>query len=159
MESQMCEIIARACHEVNRSYCELVGDNSQVRWDDAPEWQRSSAVLGVHAVMRGETPAQLHESWCETKRADGWVFGDVKDAEAKTHPCLVPYHELPEVQKEKDRLFRRTVLSLLPEPIPASEAPCGGSCCEKPEASGNTAEETPCCDHVVVGNRRADNTD
>ena len=37
MESQMCEIIARACHEVNRSYCEMVGDNSQVRWDDAPE--------------------------------------------------------------------------------------------------------------------------
>ena len=32
---------------------------------------------------------QLHESWCAAKVRDGWIYGDVKDAEARTHPCLV----------------------------------------------------------------------
>jgi len=54
----------------------------------------------------------LHESWCDFKRADGWVFGEVKDAGAKTHPCLVPYAELPEEQKIKDHLFSAIVTAL-----------------------------------------------
>lgn len=39
------------------------------------------------------------------KIKDGWVYGDVKDPELKTHPCLVPYNELPVEQKTKDTLF------------------------------------------------------
>ncbi len=38
--------IARVCHEVNKAYCEALGDNSQPTWEDAPEWQRSSARMG-----------------------------------------------------------------------------------------------------------------
>lgn len=32
--------IARVCHEVNRAYCQALGDNSQPAWEDAPAWQR-----------------------------------------------------------------------------------------------------------------------
>ena len=46
-----------------------------------------------------------HNSWMEEKINDGWVYGDVKDAEKKTHPCIVPFDELPEFQKKKDGLF------------------------------------------------------
>jgi hypothetical protein len=35
----------------------------------------------------------------------GWVYGEVKDAEKKTHPCLVPFSELPPFQQQKDSLF------------------------------------------------------
>jgi hypothetical protein len=35
----------------------------------------------------------------------GWVWGPVKSSENKTHPCLVPFEELPEFQKKKDKLF------------------------------------------------------
>ncbi len=41
------EQIARVAHEVNRAYCQALGDNSQPAWEDAPQWQRDSAMLGV----------------------------------------------------------------------------------------------------------------
>lgn len=46
------------------------------------------------------------------KIEDGWVYGDEKDTEKKTHPCLVPYEELPEFQKKKDALFQAIVDAL-----------------------------------------------
>jgi len=35
----------------------------------------------------------------------GWVYGKLKDGDKKTHPCIVPFDELPEYQKKKDMLF------------------------------------------------------
>lgn len=122
------EIVARACHEVNRSYCDLIGDYSQVAWADAPQWQRDSAINGVALAAKGATPEELHESWSDQKRADGWAWGPVKDAEAKTHPCLVPYAELPAEQKVKDLLFHDVAYSLLaflPVPDPEDGADPG----------------------------------
>lgn len=34
--------IARVCHEVNRAYCQALGDNSQPTWEEAPQWQRQN---------------------------------------------------------------------------------------------------------------------
>lgn len=107
------EQIARVCHEANRAWCEANGDTSQVSWDEAEDWQRQSALTGVQAVLDGTgDPHSLHEKWCEDKIADGWTFGQVKDAEAKTHPCLVDYDELPPEQRAKDELFLAVVSSL-----------------------------------------------
>lgn len=113
MKLSMIEI-ARITHEVNRAYCESIGDNSQVAWEQAPGWQRESAFSGVRAVFDGTTrsPEDQHAAWSEQKIADGWQYGEVKDAEAKTHPCLVPYSELPQEQKVKDFLFRAVVEAL-----------------------------------------------
>lgn len=109
------EEIARATHEMNRLYCELIGDPSQPCWDDAPPWQRESAVAGVMAVLDGtaSTPEEQHEMWVEHKLADGWVYGSVKDPVAKTHPCFVRYCDLPQSQKSKDAIFRAVVAGLL----------------------------------------------
>ena len=41
------EDIAKVAHEVNRAYCEALGDTSQLSWEDAPEWQKASARAGV----------------------------------------------------------------------------------------------------------------
>ena len=84
-------------------------------WHEAHEWQRKSAVVGVDAVRADPTitPEGLHESWSRTKIADGWVYGSIKDPVAKTHPCLVPYAELPAVQRVKDALFQAVVRGLL----------------------------------------------
>lgn len=105
------EDIARICHEANRAYCITIGDDSQVSWEDAAEWQRESAIEGVKFVMSnpvtGQTdPARMqHDNWMEDKLKDGWRYGVVKDADAKTHPCLLPYDSLPDNQKWKDWLF------------------------------------------------------
>lgn len=106
--------IARVCHEVNRAYCQSMGDDSQPAWEDAPEWQQSSAMNGVrmHLQNPDSTPENSHESWLAEKVAAGWVYGPVKDAEKKTHPCCVAYAELPPDQRAKDYLFRAVVHSL-----------------------------------------------
>ncbi len=99
--------IAKMCHEANKIWCEQNGDGSQKSWDDAEEWQRESAVKGV--VFKLENPDAGHDaqhnSWMKEKVDAGWVYGEVKDAEAKTHPCIVPFEQLPIFQQKKDALF------------------------------------------------------
>ncbi len=106
--------IAKACHEVNAALCRAFGDDSQPAWADAPDWQQMSAINGVSLVMNNPDapPSATHEVWAAQKTADGWVRGDVKDAEAKTHPCLVPFNELPAHQQAKDHVFAALVHAL-----------------------------------------------
>ena len=103
--------IAKKCHEINRAYCAALGDTSQLPWDQAPEWQRQSAINGVqfHIDHPDAGPDASHNSWLEEKRSAGWKFGPVKDADKKEHPCFVPYDQLPAEQKAKDYLFKQTV--------------------------------------------------
>jgi len=120
--------IARVAHEINRAYCASLGDTSQPAWEDAPEWQQNSALVGVdmHLAKPDATPEQSHESWLAQKLAEGWKYGPVKDAEKKEHPCCVPYADLPAEQKAKDYLFRGAVHALKaiePEKVAASVAP------------------------------------
>lgn len=106
------EQIARVCHEANRAWCEANGDLSQPSWDEAPDWQRKSALIGVQGAIDGNTPEQSHESWLAVKAADGWTYGEIKDPEARTHPCFVPYDQLPPTQRAKDHLFIVVVRAL-----------------------------------------------
>lgn len=99
------EQAARLAHEVNRAYCEATGDKSQKPWGEAEQWQRQSAINGVHLALTGATPQQQHEGWMRDKIADGWSFGAQKNVDAKTHPCLVEYDDLPDAQKVKDYLY------------------------------------------------------
>lgn len=109
--------IARACHEINRAYCQALGDNSQPPWEEAPPWQRESAINGVrfHIANPDSTPEDSHNSWLAEKETDGWVYGEVKDPDKKEHPCMVPYDQLPQEQRVKDYLFQATVQSLVRE--------------------------------------------
>lgn len=103
---------ARAAHEANRAYCETFGDHSQPSWEDAPEWQRLSAMNGVAGVLAGNTPEQSHHSWMKEKIDTGWTYGATKDPEKKTHPCMVPYEDLPPQQQKKDKLFITVVRAM-----------------------------------------------
>jgi hypothetical protein len=108
------EEIAEICHEANRVYCETRGDVSQVPWRQAPEWQRDSAVVGVSFNLTNPSapPSASHESWLKQKLHDGWTFCPVKDPSLKTHPCIVPYEQLPADQRRKDSLFKAIVNAL-----------------------------------------------
>ncbi len=109
--------IAHVCHEANRAVTSIIGDVPlQPHWDEAPEEMIRSSVQGV--VWRMDNPsapaAAQHEEWMRAKLADGWTKGPTKDPKLKTHPALVPYAELPEPVKAKDRLFTAVVLALAP---------------------------------------------
>jgi hypothetical protein len=106
--------IAQVAHEVNRAYCTSMSDFSQLPWESAPEWQKTSAINGVkhHLANPDTTPEQSHEVWLAEKKATGWKYGPVKDAEKKEHPCFLPYAELTPADKAKDYIFRAIVKQL-----------------------------------------------
>src|SRR3990167_6690627 len=105
------EKIARICHEANRALCLAHGDASHAPWDAVEEWQQESVLAGVAWRIQNQNapPSAQHDAWAADKRLAGWVYGEVKDPAAKTHPCLVPYSELPEEQRAKDVLFAAIV--------------------------------------------------
>lgn len=106
--------IARVCHEANRVWCSVNGDDSQLHWNYAAEWQRDSAIKGVeYALANPDAPdSALHDAWVADKVADGWIYGPMKNAESKTHPCIVPFDQLPLFQQKKDKLFKAIVKAL-----------------------------------------------
>jgi hypothetical protein len=104
------EKIAHVAHEANRALQIANGeDDISPTWGKAPDWQKDSAREGVRQALSGKMPEELHESWSQQKIDDGWVYGEVKDGEKKTHPCLVPYDQLPESQRLKDYVFAGVV--------------------------------------------------
>lgn len=114
LDADIIEQCARAAHEVNRAYCQALGDMSQPEWAAAPEWQKKSAINGAIAALKnpGQTPKQSHESWLAEKEADGWKWGASKDPEHKQHPCMVPYEKLSPEQRAKDSIFVSVVRSV-----------------------------------------------
>lgn len=113
--SDKIEQAARAAHEANRVYCQSIGDDSQVPWDEAPAWQKGSARAGIRNVIVNPdvTPEQSHEKWMEQKLSEGWVYGPEKDTDKKQHPCIVSYENLPEAQRVKDRMFLAVARAVL----------------------------------------------
>ena len=101
-------------HAANKAWCEANGDNSQKDWKEAEGWQRESAIKGVEFRLNNPEAGKdsQHNAWMADKIAAGWVYGEVKDADAKTHPCIVPFEQLPEFQQKKDALFCAVVDSL-----------------------------------------------
>jgi hypothetical protein len=107
-------LIAQVTHGANKAWCETQGDFSQPDWHSAPQWQRDSAIAGVEFHIENPDAGDYasHDSWMAQKVTDGWVYGEFKDAHLKTHPCMVPFSELPKHQQLKDALFRSIVHAL-----------------------------------------------
>ena len=101
--------IAETCHEANRALQRQYGEQVSPPWSASPAWVKESARAGVLSAINGATPEELHQAWSDHKLAEGWVYGKEKDGIAKTHPCLVPYHELPLEQQAKDYVFAAIV--------------------------------------------------
>ena len=55
----------------------------------------------------------VHENWAAARIREGWVHGPVRNDEKKQTPCLVPYEQLPEIEKEYDRNTAFQTLKLL----------------------------------------------
>lgn len=55
----------------------------------------------------------VHENWAAARIREGWVYGPVRNDEKKQTPCLVPYDQLPEIEKEYDRNTAFQTLKLL----------------------------------------------
>lgn len=66
---------------------------------DTSDVMISSEIENLAELLARNT----HEVWSQGRIRDGWTYGEKRDDAAKTHPCLVPYDQLPESEKEYDR--------------------------------------------------------
>ena len=73
--------------------------------DNIPEpMDLSSVDLPESLIQLSERIAEnVHEVWAKARIDEGWTYGEKRDDIHKKHPCLVPYDELPEEEKEYDR--------------------------------------------------------
>ncbi len=55
----------------------------------------------------------VHEVWAKNRMNEGWRYGEQRDDRLKTHPCLIPYEELPEEEKNYDRNTALETLRLI----------------------------------------------
>lgn len=55
----------------------------------------------------------VHEVWSQNRINEGWTYGPVRDDVRKHHPCLIPYEELPESEKDYDRATSQETLKLI----------------------------------------------
>lgn len=55
----------------------------------------------------------VHEEWSVGRITDGWIYGEERDDIRKTTPCLVPYSELSEIEKDFDRNTAMQTLKLI----------------------------------------------
>jgi hypothetical protein len=108
------EEIAKVAHQANKALCEANGDYSQTSWEYAPEWQKESAIDTILTIFNTPktTPEDLHEIWMKKKIEEGWVYGEEKDTEKRTHPCIVPYDKLYPFQRAKDKVFVQIVKAI-----------------------------------------------
>ena len=64
-------------------------------------------------ALREEIAENIHDVWAASRISEGWVYGEKRDSTAKTTPCLVPYNDLPEEEKEYDRTTAFETLKMI----------------------------------------------
>ena len=67
--------------------------------------QFRSVIERQMGPQRSKSPEELHGSWMQAYFLMGWTFGEAHDPEAKTHPDLVPYADLGQLERDKDAVF------------------------------------------------------
>lgn len=75
----------------NNTYIPQVADNSKV---ELPE----DLVKLTELMARN-----VHEVWAQTRIQQGWIYGQTRNDTLKQHPCLIPYDELQDSEREYDK--------------------------------------------------------
>ena len=64
-------------------------------------------------ALAEELARNVHDVWAQQRIREGWTYGCERNDEKKKHPCLVPYEELPETEKDYDRHTSQETLRLI----------------------------------------------
>lgn len=106
--------IAQVMHEAMRAWQKANGQAPAPAWSRAPKWMKASSIDAVRWRLNNPNAgaSAQHDRWSTQKKVDGWKFGKTKDGVKKTHPMLVPYGKLPEVERRKDALVNAVIDAL-----------------------------------------------
>lgn len=82
-------------------------------YEPKPIDTRSVQLPEALDVLMERIAENVHENWAIGRLKEGWRYGPQRDDVEKTHPCLVPYDELPDSEKEYDRTTAGETLKLI----------------------------------------------
>ncbi len=77
-------------------------------WDEREDDFRDQFIDVIYRQcgdQRSSSPEELHGGWMQAYFENGWVYGDNYNPELRTHPDLVPYEQLGQLEKDKDAVF------------------------------------------------------
>ena len=106
--------ISQVMHEAVRAWQKSNGQAAAPAWARAPDWMKESTRAGVAWRLANPKapPSAQHDQWMKQKKAAGWKYGRTKSGVKKTHPLMVPYGDLPEVERRKDALVAAVIDAL-----------------------------------------------
>ena len=113
-------VLARGCREAN-------GESSVMdEYIPAPiSTEGVTLTIELHALIE-KLAENNHDHWARQRIEDGWTYGPRRDDALKTHPDLVPYGDVPESEKEYDRISvvetLKVILSLGYQIVPRRDA-------------------------------------
>lgn len=100
--------------EANRQQADDIGVKPQaVRCSAAPLVDWSEPLFAFTPAEVERLAVMEHDRWMAAKRQAGWRYGPQKDNDAKAHPCLVPYAQIPSDEQDKDRSAVRQIPATL----------------------------------------------
>lgn len=100
--------IAQECHRLNN---ELMLTNGEIQnaadWSELDSHTKFMNLKSVKKILDNPdiTAKDIHDEWMKNKMLDGWTYGEVKDANLKTHPLIIDFELLNDVDKMKDQIF------------------------------------------------------
>ena len=91
----------------------LITMSSQSSYDPHPLALDDVPIEPELLELREAIAENAHEVWAKTRKDDGWIYGPIRDDAKKQHPDMLPYSQLPESEKEYDRLMAINTIKLV----------------------------------------------
>jgi hypothetical protein len=79
-----------------------------VSWNEREQDFRTQFIEVIKrqcGAQRSSSPEELHGSWMQAYLTNGWIYGEHYSRESRTHPDLVPYAKLRQLERNKDAVF------------------------------------------------------
>ena len=109
------EQIAQIVHTAVNTFRLTIGEEDLGTWENLDEDRKQLTRNAVTRTVEypNISPEDQHEIWAKEKREQGWTYGAEKCPKNLTHPSLIPYEQLSENEKIKDKLVTNTIKAFL----------------------------------------------
>jgi len=114
--------IASIAHLALAALSDFAGEQNVIHeFDQLPDAQKDGLIAGVDMLIANKDAGAdaRHNAWMENMLADGWKFSKKRSDEAKTHPRLVPFDQLPKKEIAKEKLLHAIVRAMESSDIPS----------------------------------------